>query len=247
MQLTAAIPAWYGINYNVNYKNEKFNIFSNFRYRKIEGFGDASSLRTNFEANEIASILDQRNDLDRKWSIFNIYFGGDYYLDDKNTLTLSYNYRNNIFENESNFKFDFFDNNLNLDKSLTAVQFYKEPQEGHQLDLNYVKDFEKEGQKLSVNLQYTLNNEDENDKLTEEQGFPISAEVINLASRNIEGYQDLLIQTDLKTPLTEKSFFEVGMKGEIRQIDSDYKVWENTVLIDSLNNVLKSLVSGKKI
>lgn len=31
----------------------------------------------------------------------------------------------------------------------------------------------------------------------------------------------------------------MGVKGEIRNIDSDYKVWDNTVLIDSLDNVLK--------
>jgi outer membrane receptor protein involved in Fe transport len=31
----------------------------------------------------------------------------------------------------------------------------------------------------------------------------------------------------------------MGIKGEIRNINSDYKVWDNTVLIDSLDNLLK--------
>jgi len=238
LELTAGTPAYYGVNYNVNYKTNKFNIFSNFRYRNIEALGSRTSLRTNFEDNEILSTLDQRTELERNWSIFNVYLGGDYYINEKNTLTLSYDYRNNITKDFNTSLFNFFDSNRDLTESTASVENYKEPQKSHQLDLNYIKDFQKEGKKLNINFQYTLGNESENTDLTEEQLFQNSSTGINLSSRNIESFEDLLIQSDLKNPITNNSFFEVGIKGEMRKIFSDYKVFENSVVVDSLDNAL---------
>jgi outer membrane receptor protein involved in Fe transport len=113
---------------------------------------------------------------------------------------------------------------------------YREPQRANQIELNYVKNFENENKKWTVNLQYDFWNDDENELITEREVFPDNLPK-TLKSRDIESSKDFLFQSDFAIPIG-KSKIEFGGKGEIREIDSDYEVFDNGVLIDSLNNVL---------
>ena len=125
------------------------------------------------------------------------------------------------------------------DNILTSKESYREPQEANQIELNYVKTFAKKGQKFTANFQYDFWNDDENESVEEQEQFPTTSAINLLKSRDIESSKDFLFQSDFKLPITQKSHIEMGIKGEIRNIDSDYKVWDNTVLIDSLDNLLK--------
>jgi len=235
LQLTTGHRANHGINYNANYKTEKFNLFSNFRYRYLNFLGDASLFRTNYENNTPTSFLDQTIFRDRKRKVFNLYVGSDYYFNEQNTTTFSYYYRRNTNENAVDFTFNFLDEFKNIDTVLTTSENYKEPQTANRIELNHVKTFAKKGQKLTLDFQYDFWNDDENEFVEERN----NNNVTTLQSRDIESSKDFLFQTDLKLPLTEKTHLELGVKGEVRNIDSDYKVWDNEVLIDSLDNLLQ--------
>ncbi|WP_299160036.1 outer membrane beta-barrel family protein [uncultured Tenacibaculum sp.] len=239
LQLTTGIPDNHSINYNVNYKKDKFNLFSNFGYRYLSFDGNGYLNRTNFNNNVITSFTNRTTNTDRTRKTFNLYFGSDYYINDQNTLTLSYYYRNNTSNNKVNYTFNFLDELKQVDNILTSKETYREPQKANQIELNYVKTFAKKGQKLTVNLQYDFWNDDENELVEEQQQFPTTSAINLLKSRDIESSKDFLFQSDFKLPITKKSHIEMGVKGEIRNIDSDYKVWDNTVLVDSLNNLLK--------
>lgn len=238
LQLTTGTPANHSINYNINYKTEKINIFSNLRYSYLDFEGEGTYYRTNFENNAISSILDQTIEMKRNRKRFNLYFGGDYYINDKNTLTLSYYHRNNTSKNEVNYDFNFLDANQNPESVLSAKENYKEPQKANQIELNYVKTYDKKGQRFTANLQYDFWNDDENESIIQQELFPTESAITTLKSRDIESSKDFLFQSDFKLPVSEKAHFEMGIKGEVRRINSDYKVWENTVLVDSLDNLL---------
>ncbi len=239
LQLTSGIPDNHGINYNVNYKKEKFNLFSNFRYRHISFNGNSSLFRTDFNNNKIESFLERTTETESTYKVLNIYFGGDYYINDFNTLTLSYYHRGNVSYRNTDYYFNSLDKNRELTESLFNRESYREPQKANQLELNYIKTFDKKGQKLTVNLQYEFWNDDENEFIEESQTFPTEVTTGNLASRDIESSKDFLFQSDFKIPITPKSYVEVGLKGEVRNIDSDYTVWDNGNVIDRFDNLLK--------
>ena len=239
LQLTTGIPDNHRINYNINYKREKFNLFSNLSYRYLKFDGNGYINRTNFNNNTITSSSNRTTNFTRNFKTFNLYFGSDYYIDDKNTLTLSYYYRNNLTNNKVEYNFNFLNNLQQIDNILTTEESYREPQKANQIELNYVKTFDKKGKKLTVNFQYDFWNDDENELVEEQQQFPTISAINVLKSRDIESSKDFLFQSDFKLPITKKSHVEMGIKAELRNIDSDYKVWDNTVLIDSLDNVLK--------
>ncbi len=235
LQLTTGYRANHGVNYNANFKTEKFNLFSNIRYQHLKFLGDGSLFRTNYQNNVDSSFLDQTIVRERDKKVFNLYVGNDYYFNDSNTTTFSYFFRKNTNDNNVNYQFNFLDAFKNIDDVVTAVETYREPQTANRIELNHVKTFEKKGQKLTLDFQYDFWNDDENEFVEENRGGSIST----LKSRDIESSKDFLFQTDFKLPVTEKTHLEIGLKGEVRNIDSDYKVWDNNVLIDSLDNLLK--------
>ncbi|KAB1157190.1 TonB-dependent receptor [Tenacibaculum aiptasiae] len=239
LQLTTGIPDNHSINYNVNYKKEKFNLFSNIGYRYLSFDGNGYLNRTNFTNNVPVSFSNRTTNSTRSRRTFNLYFGSDYYINDKNTLTLSYYYRNNTSKNNVDYTFNFLNAQKQVDNILTSNESYREPQKANQIELNYVKTFDKKGQKLTVNFQYDFWNDDENESVEEQQQFPTTSAINLLRSRDIESSKDFLFQSDFKLPITKKSHVEMGIKGEIRNIDSDYKVWDNNVVVDTLNNLLK--------
>ncbi len=236
VQLTTGVPDNHALGYNGSYKNSKINFFTDLRYRYMTFLGHGSNLRTNY-ADGTVNFLDQTTGRERNFKTFNVYVGGDYYINDRNTLTLSYYYRHNTSNNKVDYSFDYLDANRQITQGIEATERYREPQKAHQVELNYVRNFEKEGQKFTVNLQYDHWNDDENELISEQQKFP-AATVRTLKSRDMESSKDFLFQSDYTIPTGEKSKVEFGVKGEIREIDSDYEVFDNAFLIDSLDNVL---------
>lgn len=238
VQVTTGIPGNHALGYNVNYKNKKINIFSDLRYRYINFPGNESTSRAIYDGNGIDSYLDGTVDRDRTNRTFTAYFGGDYYFNDKNILTLSYFYRNNTSRNTVDYTFNYLDEHRNPERIAKARETYKEPQTANQIELNYIKTFAKEGQKFTINLQYDFWNDDENESIAEHESFPITLPARALKSRNIESSKDFLFQSDYSLPINGKSKIEFGIKGEIRRINSDYQAYDNNIIIDSLNNVL---------
>ncbi|WP_310557144.1 outer membrane beta-barrel family protein [Flavobacterium sp.] len=238
VQVTTGTPSNHALGYNVSYKNKKINLFSDIRYQYLDRLRDESTLRTNYLGNAIDSYLDGKVGRFRNNKTFNVYFGGDYYINDKNTLTLSYYYRNNTTRSTSDYEFNFLDTNKNFIKIINATESYREPQIANQIELNYIKTFDKEGKKFTINLQYDFWNDDENELIIEQEKFPLISSK-TLKSRDIESSKDFLFQTDYTIPVNEKTKVEFGLKTEIRKINSDYQAFENNIAIDSLTNLLK--------
>ena len=237
--LAGGLPNNNSLGVNMNYKKEKFNLFSDFRLTRMTFLGDSQLTRTNLDANaNPTSFLYQNVNTERNSNRFNLYLGSDYYINDKNTLTLSYFFRHNVTKNYVDYRFDFKNSVQSTTQLFTANEFYREPQIANQIELNYVKTFDKKGKKITANLQYDFWNDDENENISETEVIP-TASLKTLKSRDIESSKDLVFQSDISLPIKEKSAIDLGIKGEIRRIDSDYSVWDNQMQVDSLTNVLR--------
>lgn len=239
LQATSGIPSNHALGYNASYKHNKINLFTDLRYRYIDFLAKESNLRTIYSSGTIDSYLAGSTKRLRNNRTFTIYFGGDYYFNDKNTLTLSYYHRNNVSRNTVDYTFNYLDRYKNQQRLITATENYREPQKSNQIELNYLKTYSTEGQKLTFNLQYDFWNDDENESITEQETLPVALAVKKLRSRDIESSKDFLFQTDYIHPFGKTSRLEAGSKGEIRQINSDYNVYDNDTPVDSLNNVLR--------
>ncbi|WP_196889624.1 TonB-dependent receptor domain-containing protein [Aureivirga sp. CE67] len=239
VKVEGGIPENSGINFNVNYKTQKFNIFTNLRYRSQTYDPRESFERTNFENGIPVSFQNLDTDLERSRSNYNIYFGGDYYFNDKNTLSLTYTRNHNENERNNTFLFSSLDQNKEIIDTYRRIEKYEEPQTYNQLEIDYLKTFDKKGKKLRMNLEYDFWNDDENESITAQIIEPLNPEVDYISSRDIESSKDLYFQTDFETPIGEKGGIETGVRGQYRRIRSNYNVMDNGELVDQFTNLFK--------
>lgn len=236
LQLTTGVPAHHRANVNVNYKTEQFNIFTNIGYRYSNYLGERSRYQS-VEREGITTILDQTEDQKRNDDHYNIYLGGDYYINDLNTLTASF-YHNKVVNTDiTDFNYTYYNDNNEVDSVITSIENYVEPQNYNQLDITHVKEFKKKGKKWTSSIEYDFWNDDENEQLTEQYLMPLRAKT-NIKTRDIESSKDLLIQSDFVSPLAKNARLEAGFRGEIRRITSEYTVSLDGEIIDDFDNLL---------
>lgn len=149
LQLTTGHPNNHSINYNANYKTEKFNLFSNFRYRNLKFIGEGDIFRTNYNNGIISSFLDEDINFIRKMKIFNLYIGSNFYFNENNTTTFSYSYINRKNDIKVDYNFNFLDGNKNLENTTNNYETYVEPQIANIIELNHVKSFNKKKTKIN--------------------------------------------------------------------------------------------------
>ncbi|UUF13278.1 MULTISPECIES: outer membrane beta-barrel family protein [Flavobacterium] len=231
-------PARHNVNANVSYKTEKVNLFGNLGYRYLDIYGYNKQFQTNTD-NGTTTILNQYDDMKRSISVYNMYVGGDYYINSKNTLTGSYYRSKDNNNNKMHYNYNYANANNVTDSIISRSEKYKEPQIYNALELNYVKTFDRKDKKWTTSLQYDFWNDDENQYITQQKTFPFNASVSNLYSRDIESSNDIFIKSDFVDPISENSKIEMGIRSDLRALRSDYHTILDNVLQEQFTNKLK--------
>ncbi|WP_343680847.1 TonB-dependent receptor domain-containing protein [Chryseobacterium arthrosphaerae] len=229
-------PANYNGNINFSYKKEKFNLFGNIgtRFRNLHIKEDRNQTTLK---NGVKNLLLQNNMTDRRDQAYNFYVGGDYYINDKNTLTGSFYHSTLIINNHIDYIYNYFNRSNVQDSLIHRYEHYREPKKYNQLELNYVKNFGQKGKSWTTSLRYDFWNDDENQDISQYRLFPSRVSSPELVTRNIESSNDIFVQSDY---IQEKndSKLEMGIRGDFRAIKSDYQTVSDEVLLQQYNNKL---------
>lgn len=236
LQGSMGSPSNNSINANVSYKTKKVNIFSNIGYRYVKSFSNEDIYRQNRGGNE--SVLQQRNGYKASNGNTNFYIGGDYYINDKNTLTGSYYYARRDNKDTGRYNYNYFNKYGQMDSSITRSEDYREPQIFNELELNYVRTFKKPGRKWTTNLQYDFWNDDENQRIGQQKVHPGTGTALDMVTRDIESSDDIFIQSDYVTPVGKEGRLETGVRGDLRAIRSEYSASLNGVSQSEYDNKL---------
>ncbi|WP_179315444.1 TonB-dependent receptor domain-containing protein [Winogradskyella undariae] len=240
INLTAGNPDNLGLSATLNYRKEKYNLFSNFGWR----YSDAP--RTTFTDVDYFDTLDDdgsvdepefrriREDkkVDRLGRNYNANIGMEYFLDESSSLTGSFFYN---FGNDSDVSTNIserFNNNIIVERTL-RVEKEKEKDNGYQVALNYAKKFgEDSDHKLTADFQYEKKKEDgityldENYIFTNQtnpEPFQIEQEFTN------ENKDEYLLQADYVLPLGKDSRFEAGYRGSFENSVTDYQLEQEDI------------------
>ena len=227
---------------NLNYKVDKFNFFANAGIRYTDYEGEYSKQQTTTE-NGVTTFLNQSEDEDRHDDGQLFYFGTDYYINDKNTLTAAY-YRNETKDTDvTRLKYDY--TNLGaISQSLFTTGNSKEERDYNQFEANYTKTFNKEGQKFTIDFQYDFWNSTKDWHLQTDETFPITMVALSTIQTKGKGStDDIVIQSDYKTPLSKIANLEIGAKFENRTIANEFLAEElingQFETINNINNKLE--------
>ena len=201
------------------FKNNKINLNLNYSYNKR---------KINRDQEDNVSFLDGTNAVDQIWKsrvnrntwseTHNINLNFDYYIDDKNTLSLTstalympyFKYRinnqTNIFDASENFLSSFMANNLSRDEKYNIGT-----------DLIYTHNFENEAS-LVFNAHYTNYDYERDQRVFQDELFNEDSEFNTLANQDT---QILTGKIDYNLPINESSSFSAGAKFSNVKTESD--------------------------
>lgn len=218
---SVGVPDDYRLNGSFSVSGDKWTYFGNagLRYSEFISTGEAeriSQLPTGKQ------ILREDLDQDRIDRAGNAFGGFDFRPTEKTTLSASYSYYHQTNDDLSNVDYTFSDGDENLMRDWLTTYDYLEPENYNQIEASWAQDFTKEGTKLFVLFQNDFWNNNEQELTIARQSIPSEAEAFQLRTNNYESSTDYLLQSDYEQKLGKNGKLELGLRGEMRIISSDY-------------------------
>jgi len=210
-------PEAYGISGNLNYRTGDFNFFttSGYNYRNVPG--NANTFTEYFNEDEPNTFLNEDRDFERIRQGFNSNLGVEWYINDKTSITASLVYRDSDNERETSNILTQFDSDFNITNVSTRFDPETEDDKTIQYGLNFDKNFDKSGHKLTADFQFETTTEAEN-------SFILVNGKLAEQVTTIEEQDRILLQTDYVVPLSETAQFEFGYRGNFLDLTTDYLV-----------------------
>lgn len=221
---TIGFPVNSGISVNANLRTDKFNIFNTTGYRYRDAPGNAYFENT-YTSGTYDKIIEDR-EYNRLRKGFNTNLGLEYFLTETSSITGSVFYRNSDNESNTENTIEKFNNN-SLDERSFRTDDENEDDTNYQFSLNYVNNLDEDGQKLTVDLQYSRGQEDKPSIIQQDLTIPQNELESLLNIYEIETENEYLVQADYVLPMGDAQF-EVGYRGTFEETGTDYR-------LDSLN------------
>jgi len=209
---------------DLNVKQDKVNFFISSMFNQRKSIGTGESERKEFFNTPSILYTQKSNPLSTGFFTYN-RIGFDYFIDNRNTLTVSGNYVKGKFDNSDllSIKTDTL-----YTSGIKSILSERTTQSNAQFEnigtaVGFKHLFSKKGMELTADLNYNnsknVNNGGFNtqyyDILNSPKGLPIDQK-----QEGSGGNDFYTVQMDFTNPLTEKSKFEMGARAAIRDFQS---------------------------
>lgn len=223
VEAVAGYPENFRGSFNLNFRSKKFNFFTSAgsAYNRSPGGGYNNQT---FSNQDTSYIYESDRDRERGGISHNIRLGSDWYVNDKNTITVAGFYRRSDEENISELAYRDLYSDGELFQRVDRTDTEAEDGENFEASINYTKTFDKEDQKLTFDLQWSERNDLEESDIVE-QNFTMNETLLQETS-NLEANRTYLIQGDYVHPIGEDGRFETGFRTTLREVANDFIVME---------------------
>ncbi|MBN2868088.1 MAG: TonB-dependent receptor [Flavobacteriaceae bacterium] len=231
VNLNAGNPDLVGIATTLNYRTEKFNLFSNLGFRYFDAPRTSDSDTYYFDYLDENGILQtpqyrqiiEDQDVTRLNRNYNGNIGMEYFLSDKTSLTGSFFYR---YGEDADLSTNISERyNSSLVEQTTRYERQNEEDNSYQFALNYITKFDDNGHQLTADFQYVIDKEEQFTFLDENYDFTEDANPAPFQREQIyqtEDQKEYLVQADYVLPIGEDSRFEAGYRGSFQNEITDY-------------------------
>ena len=156
VSLSAGTPERYSGNANLNLRQGKFNFFVSGNYNYSANDSKSKSNRQNKNNGIIDNYFNQNSLNHRQRRFTSIRFGTDYFLDNRNTITLSQGFVSGRFSNDENQSQQYLDDDRVMERYGSRTSTSKFQFDRNNTQLYYTHKFPKVEEKLdvSVNVNY---------------------------------------------------------------------------------------------
>ncbi|WP_178985065.1 outer membrane beta-barrel family protein [Winogradskyella helgolandensis] len=235
VNLTVGNPDNVGVSATLNYRTEKYNLFSNFGWRYFDAPRISDTDVEYFDSTvdgelitpEYRRIIEDQ-DVERLNRNYNTNIGMEYFLNESSSLTGSLFYNFGTDADVSINKSERYNDSNILIEETRRREKETEKDNSYQVALNYVKRFgDDSDHKLTADFQFENDSEDGYTYLnenyvttnqTDPSPFQIEQEFTD------EKQKEYLIQADYVLPLGGDARFEAGYRGNFKNTNTDYQL-----------------------
>lgn len=222
MRVNVDSRAKVGLGGDINIRQNKINFFANVNYnqRKSIGSGETSRSMLGFKPN---NSLQQDNSTMEGWFGF-ARFGIDYFIDNRNTLSLTQNFmRGDMGPSSMSLIYTDTTSNNSFDNLQERGSSSDNIFRNKSSQLSFKHNFPKAGHEWTFDVTYNKG-KNENNNLITSNYYNLPGKIFNrtyvqqqFGSGNNE---NLIAQTDYSNPLSEKAKLELGARTSIRKANS---------------------------
>jgi outer membrane receptor protein involved in Fe transport len=238
----------YNAGGNFNVRQGKVNFSANYNLNANRNWGNGTTARTNFAVPGLSDLnyIDQNSD-SRSGGQFQFgRIGLDYYLDNRNTLSLSQNIVGGRFKNRETLASAYSDENKEVYRRNTRYSDNEFAFNNYTTTLGFKHLFAEPNKELTADVSINKSNNSRNGGFST-QGEDLSGNPVGnrfVQSNHSKGNSDFYsFQADYVDPMGKTGKFETGIKGTFRNYGSIYDVFDGgnngKTKIDSLSNDYK--------
>ena len=220
--VNTGVPNNHSLGLSLNNRSEKFNLFTQLGAGHRTLPMESNSVNRNLESGTIV-ITDGGED--KNETFFNLTLGADYYINDKNIVTLSGNYAFEKEDSPSDYLISSLDASGDLVSQYNRVGETSADNPKYQFDLQYKSQFgDDEDHALLASATGNFFGKDQSSTFINNL---VAGESIDPNQKTeTDFYQsDYTFKVDYTNPLTERITLEAGSMYEINDVGNDYAVY----------------------
>ncbi len=221
IQLDLGIPERYGSALNFNLRSKKWNFFTNtgFRYNAVPG----NAFNSNIDLSQTLpnAKVEERRKFERLGRSLFTSFGTEYSINNNSSIVANIIYNIGNDDDVNTNTINRFNSSGNLNQVTSRVENESEDEKRVQYTLDYINNFDGKGKRLSASFQYSSENEDALSNISETE---TTQNILNDLEKVIQNQNEdnVLLQIDYVYPVGENIQYEVGYRGNYRNIYNDF-------------------------
>lgn len=202
-------------NLSLNMRKNKVNFFITGNYNKSGGLAKSESIRQNKNNGTITDYFNQQSENERSRRFTNIRFGLDYFIDNRNTISVTQNFVNGRFKNFETQDQQFLNNEYVLTQTGKRTSDNAARFDRSVTQLNYTHSFPKKDMELTADITYNTGNGNNRSLISNyfynPDGSGVSApNFVRNSGENSN--ENLTIQVDFVNPISENAKLEMGLR-----------------------------------
>lgn len=202
-------------NLSLNIRQGKLNFFGSANYNKSGGLAKSESKRQNKNEGVITDYFNQQSRTDRLRRFQSVRFGMDYFIDNRNTISISQNFVKGRFTNYETQAQQYLDVNQQLEQTGSRYSDNNAQFKRSNTQFNYTHNFPKKGMELTADVTYNKGNGFNRSLISNYYYYPDGSTAINpnfVRNNGVNDNKQITVQTDFVNPFSEHSKLEMGLR-----------------------------------
>lgn len=234
VSMSGGLPEMYSGNMNINLRQGKLNFFVSGNYNYSNNESKSNSMRQNKTGGVIDNYFKQNSINDRERKFNSIRFGADYFMDNRNTITLSQGFVKGRFNTKEQQSQQYFDATNELEQYGKRTSNERFGFDRNNSQLLYTHKFPKDGEQLdaSINMNYgKVNDNSMINNIFYNPDGTLSGDIRMVHNVGANNNNQVTVKVDFVNPLGDDKKLETGLRSYVNNYQSIFNSFsvDNTV------------------